>query len=141
MTSLRHRLQCFPSTCLSFMFHLLFFFVLLHVRRRPANDGRAIFRIQDHSCCLLLGPFLLLATASYFERGTDRMRVGSCTLDDPSTLCVDFLSERRNSSLLLLLLLLLHPLPIVVDAASGHPSNGHGSLARLLLHLPPTGSI
>ena len=43
------------------MFHLLFFFVLLHVRRRPANDGRAIFRIQDHSCCLLLVRTILAA--------------------------------------------------------------------------------
>ena len=74
MTSLRHRKHCFPLTCLSFMFHLLFFSFLLHIRRRRPDHY-----FTRYACCCILSLIGIyrtrarLAAASFFER-TDPFR-------------------------------------------------------------------
>ena len=87
MTCLCDRSHCFPFTCLSFMFHLLFFSFLLHIRRRRPGGRRTMlatafcFERADRALSstrrLLLHPITngqsdgaRLAAASFFDRGT-----------------------------------------------------------------------
>ena len=94
MASVRHRNHCFPFTCLSLMFHLLFFSIPLHSRRRrrrrPAIIRRTVSlffyqvrRIRQKGsflCLILLRRRRLLLRKTTFGRSIGRGQACCCML-------------------------------------------------------------